>query len=285
MKFKESLAISISLLFITVIPAFAHVVVKPNTVNVGEFQTFTMGVPTEKDNPTIGLRLLIPNGVKFVTPNVKSGWTISTKQSGSGDNAAVSEIDWTGGSIPPEQRDEFSFNAQVPTTQTTLVWKAYQQYQNGDVVEWTHTPSKSDDDDTNPPYSTTSVKNDLTGNNQAQPSHDDTGSIRLISYAALALSLVAISIQRMKKDNVMYHLSKGWQYCHPLRIISTVVKKLIISFLILIGIFVRYPQKISAHLAGQPPFFLVNGKYSGFYPVYVTSLKNYTLPQDTAPEM
>jgi len=39
-----------------------------------------------------------------------------------------------------------------------------------------------------------------------------------------------------------------------------------------------------AHLAGQPPFFLINGTYTGYYPVYVTSLKDFVLPQDTAPE-
>jgi len=44
------------------------------------------------------------------------------------------------------------------------------------------------------------------------------------------------------------------------------------------------PTSVQAHLAGQPPFFLINGTYTGFYPVYVTSLKDFILPQDTAPE-
>ena len=40
----------------------------------------------------------------------------------------------------------------------------------------------------------------------------------------------------------------------------------------------------SAHFSGQPPFFLMNGKYADFYPIAVTSLKDFVLPQDIAPE-
>lgn len=44
------------------------------------------------------------------------------------------------------------------------------------------------------------------------------------------------------------------------------------------------PSMTYAHLAGQTPFFLINGVYTGFYPVYVSSLSNFRLPQDIAPE-
>ncbi len=40
----------------------------------------------------------------------------------------------------------------------------------------------------------------------------------------------------------------------------------------------------SAHLVGQPPFFKINGVYSNLYPVPLTSLENFGLPQDLAPE-
>ena len=39
-----------------------------------------------------------------------------------------------------------------------------------------------------------------------------------------------------------------------------------------------------AHIAGQPPFFKMNDKYADYYPVYSTSLSDFTLPQDLAPE-
>ncbi|HSX40377.1 MAG TPA: DUF1775 domain-containing protein, partial [Candidatus Saccharimonadales bacterium] len=91
------LFISIIALFLFVTPAFAHVVVHPSTAGVASFQEFSMSVPTEKDFPTVGLKLLIPGGLQMVTPNVKPGWTITEKKIGTGEDALVSEIDWTGG--------------------------------------------------------------------------------------------------------------------------------------------------------------------------------------------
>lgn len=56
------------------------------------------------------------------------------------------------------------------------------------------------------------------------------------------------------------------------------MKLLIFSFVLLL--FFCLPIKISAHLAGQPPFFKVNGSYANFYPVPLTSLNDFNLPQD-----
>src|SRR5882762_2161811 len=119
----------VGMFVLAVVPAFAHVVVKPATVGTAAFQTFTMGVPNEKDSPTIAVRLIIPEGLKYVSPNVKSGWTIDVKKNGTGEDAKVTEIDWTSGSIPAGQRDDFIFSAQVPSKETTLKWDAYQIYQ------------------------------------------------------------------------------------------------------------------------------------------------------------
>jgi hypothetical protein len=44
------------------------------------------------------------------------------------------------------------------------------------------------------------------------------------------------------------------------------------------------PKAASAHLAGQPPFFKINGIYSNLYPVPTTSLEDFALPQDLAPD-
>lgn len=40
----------------------------------------------------------------------------------------------------------------------------------------------------------------------------------------------------------------------------------------------------SAHTFGQPPFFKINGQYANLYPVPLTSLYNFDLPQDLAPD-
>src|SRR5262245_35655513 len=56
--------------------ASAHVVVKPSQVGTAAYQTFDMGVPAEKDLPTVGLKLILPSGLNEVTPNVKNGWQV-----------------------------------------------------------------------------------------------------------------------------------------------------------------------------------------------------------------
>ena len=50
-------------------------------------------------------------------------------------------------------------------------------------------------------------------------------------------------------------------------------------------VFFSHPLSASAHIAGQPPFFLINNKYADYYPIYSTSLKNFSIPQDLAPEL
>lgn len=147
-------------LLLTASPALAHVVVKPERVGVAAFQTFTVGVPNEKEIPTIAVRLVIPGGLNHVSPNVKPGWNIAMKNTGEGEDAKVTEITWTGGSIPQGQRDEFQFSAQVPAKETTLQWKAYQTYEGGEIVAWDQNPSGGHGDGNNP-YSETEIVNDL----------------------------------------------------------------------------------------------------------------------------
>lgn len=60
--------------------------------------------------------------------------------------------------------------------------------------------------------------------------------------------------------------------------------KLILSFFIILSILLVFPPPLRAHIAGQPPFFKINDKYADYYPVYSTSLSDFTLPQDLAPE-
>ena len=181
---------------------FAHVVVTPNQVGIGSFNTFTISVPTEKDTPTIAVKLLLPSGLQEVVPNVKPGWNVSVKQTGTGDDAIVSEIDWTGGSIPVGERDQFSFSAQVPAASTTLDWKAYQTYADGSIVSWDQAPAGSDDSNGDlGPYSVTNVIDDLSAASAASSGSDGSNSAALtLSIIAVALSVLAVGIARNKKN-------------------------------------------------------------------------------------
>ncbi len=169
--------------------AFAHVVVKPAEAKPAAFQTFTMGVPSEKPLSTISLRLVLPSGLKHVTPNVKPGWTITVIKDATGN---PTEIRWRGGRIPKEQRDEFLFSAQVPASSTTLLWKAYQTYSDGSTVSWDADPSvQSSDFSKQGPYSSTKVADE-----PAKKSDAPISSIVPLALSALALALSVVAMQK-----------------------------------------------------------------------------------------
>jgi uncharacterized protein YcnI len=184
-------------------PAFAHVVVRPNQVGTAAFQTFTVGVPNEKEVPTVGLRLVIPEGLKYVSPNVKPGWTIDVKKSGEGEEAVVTEITWTSGKVPAGQRDDFVFSAQAPAEETSLQWKAYQTYESGEVVAWDQKPSSNHDDENVKPYSETKVVNDLASASEHAESHTANASTNdlptTLSIIAIILSAGSLYIASRKK--------------------------------------------------------------------------------------
>ncbi len=197
--------------------SLAHVTVKPAQVGVASYQTYIAGVPNEKDVPTTSLRIVVPEGMTSVMPNVKPGWTISTKTVKDGDTEKVSEISWSGGSIPVGQRDEFSFSAKSPAEETSVQWKAYQTYSNGVVVAWDQSPEElkkaeeakssannehKEEEHAVGPYSETKVVNDLAGNTStvAQPQTSSSDSIsQLMAGIAMIASFAALAIGLKKK--------------------------------------------------------------------------------------
>lgn len=177
--------------------ASAHVVVKPGEVGIGQFETFTVAVPVEKDNPTIELRLVIPEGLAHVTPNVKPGWNIEVKKDSTEEDGRVTEIVWSGGFIPVGQREEFLFSAQSPTNPTRIAWRAYQTYSDGTTVSWDQSP-ETEGDDTATPYSETLVFDDLTTAEETTSPDVTTPSNSLpliFSVIAVIFSAAAFGLQ------------------------------------------------------------------------------------------
>ncbi len=188
--------------FLVATTASAHVVVKPNTVGIGSSQTFSVGVMTEKDIPTVGLKLIVPQGLTDVAPNTKPGWKITEKETGEGEAAVVTEIDWTGGSIPAGERDDFIFGAIVPSATTTLTWKVYQTYADGSVVSWDRSPAETITDFSKMgPYSQTDVIDDLSVTPSSAADASSSQSISLVlSIIALALSAAAFGVAFHRKN-------------------------------------------------------------------------------------
>ena len=179
---------------------FAHVVVKPNEVKPGAFQTFTVSVPNEKDTPTTALKLEVPAGLKHVTPTVKPGWQIALEKEG--ESATVKTISWTGGAVPAGLRDDFTFSAQVPSEATTLQWKAHQTYESG-IVSWDleegQQPTTADgkpDFSTAGPLSTTKVTTEATPPN---PAEQTANRAFYVAVAGILISLSSLFLATRKK--------------------------------------------------------------------------------------
>ena len=178
--------------------AFAHVTVKPTTAGVGTHQSFSVGVPVEKDIPTTSVRLVIPTGLEYVTPNTKPGWKIEIKKNNPEATDAVTEIIWSGGQIQNGFRDEFLFSAKAPSEETTLLWKAYQTYKDGTVVAWDMDPSEEETThEGSGPASVTTVVDDLGGGTTSQTTNDTT---LWVSIIALLVSLSTLYITSKKAD-------------------------------------------------------------------------------------
>lgn len=217
MKKRSSIIALIIFTFIfSVASVSAHVSVKPNEVGVGSFQTFTVGVPNERDVPSTKVRLQIPEGLGHVMPLVKQGWNVEVVQgetameSHEGDTheemGQVTEIVWSGGSVPVGMKEEFSFSAQVPAETTNLRWNAYQTYADGTVVSWEvgegeeqpTTESGEPDFSEKGPASYTQVVDDLTSiESQIQTSSFDPAYV--LSILALFLSGAALYMTIQKK--------------------------------------------------------------------------------------
>lgn len=179
--------------------ASAHVVVKPADALTGAFQGFTVGVPNEKDVPVTEVKLQVPDGLQYVTPTVKTGWTINVDKEGTGEDAKVKSITWSGGSIPSGLRDDFGFSAKTPDKATEIQWKAYQTYEGGMTVAWDQKPGADEKDESSNsgPYSVTKVASKVSGAGAAAEdahAHGNTTvdeQARLMSIIALSLAFVA----------------------------------------------------------------------------------------------
>jgi uncharacterized protein YcnI len=149
---RRAAAVTVAALVVVAVaalPASAHVTVSPTSLPKGATAELTFKVPNEESGATTtSVQLQIPTDhpIAQVLPRQMQGWTVTVKTTklakplitddGTFDSA-VSEIDWTGGSIPVGQYQDFQVSVDpLPTDTNQLVFKAVQTYSNGDIVRW-----------------------------------------------------------------------------------------------------------------------------------------------------
>jgi uncharacterized protein YcnI len=118
--------------------AWAHAAISPPTAETGVLQQFTLAVPTEEANATTTeIQLTVPAGVAIDSFEPEPGWTRTVKATGSGEDALVNQVTWTGGTVPTDEDSVFRFQATLTGGSKTYTFGVRQTYSDGTVVEWT----------------------------------------------------------------------------------------------------------------------------------------------------
>jgi uncharacterized protein YcnI len=121
-------------------PAWAHVVVSPEQVTAGDYETLTVSVPTEKEIPTTEIRVEVPEGFLLSGVQPVPGWRHTFEK----DGGIVTAVTFSGGDIRPQEFQQFLLQAQAPEKPGQYPWKAFQTYEDGSVVEWTGAPDSEE---------------------------------------------------------------------------------------------------------------------------------------------
>jgi uncharacterized protein YcnI len=123
--------------------AFAHARVSPPVGLKGQLELYSLDVPTEQENATTTtIEFTPPPGFSIDSFVPSPGWTRKVHQTGSGDNAVITKVTWSGGHVPTGEDAAFSFLA-VASSAKTYTFGVRQTYSNGKVVDWSG-PESSD---------------------------------------------------------------------------------------------------------------------------------------------
>ena len=122
--------------------AAAHARVSPPVVLANEGQVFTLAVPTEKEGATTRIEMTPPSGFSIDSFVAAPGWKRLALTKGSGENATVTKVTWTGGSVPTGEDAALSFLASTQRS-GDYTFAVRQTYSDGSVVDWSG-PESSD---------------------------------------------------------------------------------------------------------------------------------------------
>jgi uncharacterized protein YcnI len=123
--------------------AFAHAHISPPIALANEGQVFTLAVPTEKEGATTtSIELTPPAGFAIDSFFPTAGWKRTVQQTGSGEDATITRVTWTGGAVPTGEDSSFSFLASTSDS-GTYSFRVRQTYSDGSVVDWSG-PESSD---------------------------------------------------------------------------------------------------------------------------------------------
>ena len=123
---------------LTVVPAWAHIVVLPRESAAGGWERYSVIAPTEKASPTVRVQVVLPVGMEIVAVESKAGWKGTYKPFPVG----AATVQWQasegaqGGRIPKGEFTSFEFLAWNPPAARTVSWVATQWYEDETSDTW-----------------------------------------------------------------------------------------------------------------------------------------------------
>jgi uncharacterized protein YcnI len=162
--------------------AFAHAKVSPPIGLKGESEVYTLAVPAEKEGlDTTQIEFSPPTGFNIDSFVPAPGWKRTVQQTGSGEDAVITKVTWSGGKVPTGEDAAFSFLAS-PSSAKTYTFGVRQTYSDGSVVDWSG-PESSDT-----PSPTLDVKSSLGGRSSS------TLAIVALIVGAVGIVLALVSL-------------------------------------------------------------------------------------------
>ena len=157
--------------------AWAHAEVSPTVVLAKHAQEYGLLVPTEKENlTTSSIELTVPSGFAIDSFVPSPGWKRTEQTNGSGEEAIVQKVTWSGGKVPTGEDAAFHFLATANDSKA-YEFKVRQTYSDGSIVDWSG-PESSDS-----PAPTIEAKSSFGG-----------GSSSTLGIVAIALAGVALVV-------------------------------------------------------------------------------------------
>jgi uncharacterized protein YcnI len=136
MKMRHILPLAGAAALIAAAGASAHAIVSPAVSLANELQLYSLAVPTEKANAfTTKIVITLPRGFSIDSFVPSPGWKRVEQSTGSGENAVITQVTWTGGHVPTEEDALFQFLAE-PAKPGTYTFQVQQTYSDNSIVNW-----------------------------------------------------------------------------------------------------------------------------------------------------
>lgn len=170
--------------------ASAHAVMYPKQATANSYEKFVLRVPTEKDIPTVGVRVEVPEGFTVSRVQPLPGWSYVFERDASGTVTAVS---WSGSEIGPDEFQEFVIQGKTAAEPGSYAWRAWQTYGDGSVVAWTG-PSDADTPASVMSVIAAGIQTDAHGGSSGGQGARPDMLTQVAAYGGLALGAAALFV-------------------------------------------------------------------------------------------